>query len=72
MSDPQAIAMIEAELARDCARLEQVQEEKAQLLKNIYHLGFCAVATGIRLRVDVQVLSDRIFRNKCRLASASR
>jgi hypothetical protein len=72
MSDPEAIAKIEAELARDCARLEQVQQERAQLLKNIPHLRLGAVAIGISLRVDIHGLSDRIFRNRCRLANVSR
>jgi hypothetical protein len=72
MSETETIAAMEAELARDRADLEQAIRRKEQLPGNISHSGFRLVWIGIDLRIEIHMLSDRIFRNNGRLFNAKR
>jgi hypothetical protein len=68
----QEIEALEAEIARDLAKLERAVRQREQLSETIPHLGFRTVSIGIDLRFSIHSLSDNISRNKHLLVNAKR
>jgi hypothetical protein len=69
--DQSTIGEVEAELAQDKARLEEVCPQK-DTISHAINRCFSAVAIGIRLRSEIEGLSDRIFKNRLLLPSVVR
>jgi|HubBroStandDraft_5_1064220.scaffolds.fasta_scaffold60488_1 hypothetical protein len=72
MSDPERVAQLEANLARDNARLQEIDRLESNLLQRIPEEGCRAVAEGIRFRSERESLADKIFKARILLADAKR
>jgi len=72
MSKRTDIDEIEANLARDEARLEELNRVEAALLEDIPHSGFCAATEEANIRTEKQALAQTILRNKQRLTAIKR
>lgn len=63
---------LETELARDRARMREIEKRKQQLLEHIPCEGFRAAAEGTKLRAEEEMLEDRVLRISCLLVDAKR
>jgi len=72
MSDQERVAQLEADLARDNARLEEIDRLESDLSQRIPQEGCRAVAEGIRFRTERESLADRIYKTKILLVDARR
>ena len=64
MSDTRAIEDVEAELARDTARIQEIERIEKQMLDQRSREGFRVAAEGVRLQAEMEMLEDRIIRNR--------
>jgi hypothetical protein len=69
MSNPERLAQLEADLARDSARIEEIDRLESCLPQRIPEEGVRAVAEGIRFRSERRMLEDRIYKTRILLVA---
>jgi hypothetical protein len=68
VSDPRKVAELEAQVASDKQKYEQIERRGAELVENIPPRGFGAVSTGLEYRGEMEALDDSIRKGEEMLA----
>jgi len=68
VSDPRKITELEAQVASDKQKYEDIERRQAELMENVPPRGFSAVSTELGYRDEMEALDDSIRKGEEMLA----
>jgi len=70
MRDPRDMSELEAQVASDKQRYEEIERQEAELLENLSQRGRGADGAEVRYRAEKEALADSIRKGRAMLAVA--